>query len=158
MFLTPDYGHLIAQVIRDNPGAGLITCFTNRVGPTRQRTPAGLMEEPNLLKLHGLALDHLGKFGASVSVIQPPVSGMFLIFRKHTWEAVGGFKGEGMRGVDWRFSRDIADTGLPILRMDGLFVAHFYRLDAGAKNPGISGEDDSGGRSRISEGDPSRIG
>ena len=134
MFLTPDYGHLIAQVIRQNPGAGLITCFTNRVGPTCQRTPQGIMSEQSLLKLRGMALEHLRKFGASVSVIGPPVSGMFLLFRRETWKAVGGFKGEGMLQVDWRFSKEIHAASLPILRMDGLFVAHFYRLDSGEKN------------------------
>lgn len=134
MFLTPDYGHLIAQVIRENPRAGLITCFTNRVGPTRQRTPEGIMSEPSLLKLREMALEHRRKFGAAVSTITPPVSGMFLLFHKKTWEAVGGFKGEGMLGVDWRFSKEIHAAGLPILRMDGLFVAHFYRLDSGARN------------------------
>lgn len=136
MFLTPDYGHLIAQVIRENPGAGLITCYTSRVGPTRQLTASGLMSEPSLLKLREVALEHRRKFGAAVSPIAPPVSGMFLLFRKKTWKAVGGFKGEGMLGVDWQFSKAVHAAGLPILRMDGLFVAHFYRLDSGTGNLG----------------------
>lgn len=136
MFLVPDYGHLIAEVIAANPGAGLITCVTNRIGAKSQLTEAGIMDEPSLLRLREIALERRRKFGSVVSSVTAPVSGMFMLFRKETWKSVGGFTGEGMLGVDWAFSRRIQAAGLPILRMDGLFVAHFYRLDSDVRKTG----------------------
>jgi GT2 family glycosyltransferase len=134
MMLVPDYGHLIEETIARNPGAGLITAVTNRIGARSQLSEHGLMAEPSLLRLREVALARRLKFGAVVKAIQPPVSGVFMLFRRDVWKRVGGFKGRGLLGVDWRFSRDVHEAGLPILRMEGLFVAHFYRLDAGQKS------------------------
>ena len=135
MFLVPDYGHLIAQVIEANPGAGLITCLTNRIAARSQLTEAGIMGEASLLRLREIAMERRRTFGAAVSRVSAPVSGMFMLFRKETWKNIGGFTGDGMLGVDWSFSRKIQAAGLPILRMDGLFAAHFYRLDSDVRKP-----------------------
>ena len=93
------------------------------------------MGEPSLLRLREIAMEQRRKFGAAVSPVSAPVSGMSMLFRKGTWKSIGGFTGEGMLGVDWSFSRKIQAAGLPILRVDGLFVAHFYRLDSDVRKP-----------------------
>ena len=60
-----------------------------------------------------------------------------MLFPRSTWQRVGGFKGRGLLEEDWRFSREVEAAGLPLLRMEGLFVAHFYRLDGHtASHPG----------------------
>lgn len=129
MFLTPRYGHLIAQVIADHPEAGLITCVTNRIGAASQRAKDIPEREGDLLTLRNAAVARAEKYGATVSKIAPPCSGFFLLFRRSVWQTVGGFKGRGLLGMDWRFSRDVAAAGFPILRMNGLLAVHFYRLD-----------------------------
>lgn len=129
MFLTPQYGHLIQSVITANPAAGLITCVTNRIGAHSQLTEHGLMPTDSLLELRGLALDRWKTYGSTVTAIKAPASGFLMLFPRRTWQRVGGFKGEGLLGVDWRFSREVEAAGLPLLRMEGLLVAHFYRLD-----------------------------
>ena len=133
MVITPRYGHLIAQVIKKNPGAGLITCVTNRIGAVCQRAEEVPSRTADLLQLRSAAVLRWEKYSDAVTEVSPPCSGFFMLFRRTVWAAVGGFKGHGLRGVDWRFSRDIASAGLPILRMDGLLAIHFYRLDGGNK-------------------------
>lgn len=137
MFLTPRYGHLIQTVIETHPGAGLITCVTNRIGARSQLTEHGLMKTDSLLELRRLALARWELHGSTVTPIKAPVSGFFMLFPRSTWQRVGGFKGKGLLDVDWRFSREVEAAGLPLLRMDGLLVAHFYRLDGRtASQPG----------------------
>lgn len=134
MFLTPDYGHLIHEVITSHPEPALFTCFTNRVGPTLQRTEHGIMQTDSLLELRRQALHYRQTHGTAVCRIPAPVSGFFLLFPKKTWKTVGGFKCRGMLGVDWRFSREVEAAGMPIYLLKGLFVAHFYRLDVGERS------------------------
>ncbi len=131
MLLTPRYGHLIAQAIEKNPGAGLITCVTNRIGAVCQRAEEVPPKTADLLQLRAAAVLRWEKHRDTVTQISPPCSGFFMLFRRTVWAAVGGFKGRGLLGVDWRFSRDVASAGLPILRMDGLLAVHFYRLNGG---------------------------
>lgn len=129
MFLTPGYGHMIQRVIEENPDAGLITCVTNRVGAQSQLDDPGVMATDRLLELRALALARWRTYGTAVSRIRVPASGFFFLFRRAVWKLVGGFKGRGLLDVDWQFSRDIEEAGLPLLRMEGLFVVHFHRLD-----------------------------
>lgn len=129
MFLSPRYGHLIESVIAANPRAGLITCVTNRIGAASQLTEHGLMKTDSLLELRRLALERWKTYGSTVTPIKAPASGFLMLFPRSTWERVGGFKGQGLLEVDWRFSREVEAAGLPLLRMEGLLVAHFYRLD-----------------------------
>lgn len=132
MFLTPDYGHLINQVIAAHPSPALFTCRTNRVGPTRQRTEHGLMQTDSLLELRKLAQHYRQTHGSAYTRIPAPVSGFFMLFSKETWKTAGGFKGVGLLSVDWKFSKEVEKAYIPIYLMEGLFVAHFYRLDVGA--------------------------
>lgn len=129
MFVTPQYGHLIAQVIAEHPEAGLITCVTNRIGAACQLAQEVPKATSDLLALRAAALVRLEKYGAAVTRIAPPCSGFFMLFRRAVWRAVGGFKGRGIFDVDWRFSREVAAAGYAILRMDGLLAIHYYRLD-----------------------------
>jgi GT2 family glycosyltransferase len=129
MFLTPRYGHLIQATINENREAGLITCVTNRIGPKAQLTEKGRMKTSNLLRLREIAVERERQFGTTVSTINAPISGLFMLFRRKVWAEIGGFKGDDLFGVDWTFSREIEAAGYPIYRMEGLFLVHFHRLD-----------------------------
>ena len=129
MFLTPRYGHLIATVIAEHPEAGLITCVTNRIGAPCQLAPEVPKETADLLALRSAALARVAQYGTAVTQVAPPCSGFFMLFRRAVWKQVGRFKGRGIFDVDWRFSKEVARAGLPILRMDGLLAVHYYRLD-----------------------------
>ena len=115
--------------IAEHPDAGLITCVTNRIGAPCQHAPEVPKETSDLLALRAAALARWEKYGASVTQIAPPCSGFFMLFRREVWKRVGRFKGRGIFEVDWRFSKEVAGAGLPILRMDGLLAIHYYRLD-----------------------------
>jgi len=129
MFLTPTYGHLIQEAIDKHPDAGILTCLTNRIGATSQLTKDGKMGSADLLHLRNVALERYKQYGSTITRIRPPVSGFFMLFPRIAWKRVGGFRGSGRLGIDWDFSYRISAAGLPIYRMEGLFVAHFYRLD-----------------------------
>jgi hypothetical protein len=54
-----------------------------------------------------------------------------MMFQKKTWKKYGGFKGNGLFGVDTRFSRDVLRSGNMIGLMEGVYGFHYYRLNEG---------------------------
>lgn len=135
MFLTPDYGHILHEYANAYPNA-VMTCWTNRI--------------------HALAADQLDKSITSSDVkdhltvkqgfrgattISGPVSGFLLLVPKSVWqqhrftEDNAYRKGEpNLLGVDNDFTNRVRKSGVPVLRMDGLYVWHTYRLLSDGKD------------------------
>ena len=58
-----------------------------------------------------------------------------MLFKKETWESVGGFPEErGILSVDNTFSNRMNRHGYKIAVMEGLYVLHYYRLAEGRRN------------------------
>jgi hypothetical protein len=129
MFLTPNYGHLIDDVLRRNPEPALYSAVTNRTHAKQFLGNEGYMQTSDMLRLRKLAIERCSEHGSQVTRTGPPVSGYFMLFSRKVWEAVGGFQGKDMLGVDWAFSDAVHNAGYPIYRIEGMFVAHFHRLD-----------------------------
>lgn len=139
MFLTPDYGHQIGYTITqcnkiyDNY---ILTCYTNRVGCKFQRHPqVGLFDEKDLTKHRILANTLHKKNFAKVTELEAPISGMCMIIPKKIWDEIK-FENEGILGVDHKFSNTVLERGYKILRMDGLYILHYYRMNEGRKFTG----------------------
>lgn len=123
LFLCNPHWYLLCQrAIEQYPGAGMFSCWTNNLGRTQQR-------DPNSPQCHDLQA-HIAHARSVFEINQysctaiDKASGMFLLISKAAWAQVGGFPGVGIFKEDWDFSRKLTRAGLPIYRIDGLYVYH----------------------------------
>lgn len=135
MFLTPDYGHqigyTIAQQLKEHPDGFMLTCYTNRVGCKQQRYPqTGVFDEKDISRHKKIADEIRKKYFSKVTQIDPPVSGVMMCIPKKIWNEIK-FKEQGILSVDNDFSTHLTESGYPILRMDGLYMLHYYRMNEG---------------------------
>ena len=56
-----------------------------------------------------------------------PFSGMLFIIKKSAWDKIGGWKSNGMLGIDNDIHMNIRKHGMKLYRIDGLYVYHWYR-------------------------------
>lgn len=130
MFMGEKYGHQIEQIIQKYPDVALFTCVTNRIGNRAQQEP-GMMDITSIphhrIKAQQLQRDHW----ADIRYLKNVISGHLMLFNKDTWAAVGGFKEQGILGVDNDFSRKILHRGGKIALMMGVYLLHYYRMNEG---------------------------
>lgn len=129
MFLTPDWGVLIEQIIKANPDYDVITCMTNRVG-LKDCLLFGEFRECEIS-------DHIWAaqrcwYENGTEVKQTSVApGMLMIFNKSVW-LKHKFK-ENSIIFDRQFSESVTKSGGKIGVAKGLYIFHLYRW--GSKNP-----------------------
>lgn len=126
MWLRPDWGRCVEQVVEANPTFALIGCMTNRQGWTDQLYDGNFDDVCNAFKCHAKANEAWNNYGTKVDDTQR-ISGLCMIFRKDIWEKVGGFK-EHTRHADAEFSKSMKSKGLKIGIARGLYMMHGYRL------------------------------
>lgn len=133
MFLTPDAINIMYGYVERNCEAGLLTCFTNRIHPI----------SPQLFHAAGFTTDIRDHINIAESVkgalyqtseLYRNISGFLMLFNKETWKEHKFKEGAGCLGVDTAFWQSLIDGGKNILRMDGLYVFHIYRLINGINN------------------------
>lgn len=133
-FLIDDWGHYIQEVINVNPQIDLFTCFTNRIGNKQQRIPAveticDMVHHIQIAK--ALRENH----GTNVRELYKVISGHFMLFKKSTWQEVGGFNEERkILTVDNNFSHRVLKHGKKIGIIKGLYVFHKYRMGKDIKD------------------------
>lgn len=135
MFLTHDYGHIIEQYANAFPNS-VLTCWTNRIHPLAK---GQLRDDIRSSDIN----DHLDvKQGfTSATRLEGPISGFCLVVPKSVWKShrfaeVNTYRpGEpNLLGVDNEWTNKIRNAGVPIYRMDGLYVWHTYRLKSDGKD------------------------
>ena len=133
MFLTFDWGHQIAEVIKKHPDAGIITCQTNRIAKNKVQLYSE--DSPDVLVHRLIAKDLDNKFRGQTRQIRQSISGFLMIIQKKTWEEVGKFPEipNKILDIDTRFSRMILNAKKTIYLMRGMYVFHYYRLAEGRK-------------------------
>ncbi len=135
MFLTFDWGHAIAEVIKKVPNAGIITCQTNRI---RQKKQLYDESSPDILvhRLIAKTLDE--KYRGQVRKINTHISGFFMAIQKKTWKQVGKFpEADGkLLTIDNAFSRKVMKSNKDIYLMRGMYVFHYYRFAEGKNHTG----------------------
>jgi GT2 family glycosyltransferase len=136
MFLQSDFGHQIQEII-DLHGSnfGLFTCLVNRVGTLKQCHQDTISEDPNIITHRKIAIQLAQERRHVIKEIPNPISGHLMLFKKETWESIGGFPEErGILAVDNTFSNRMARHGYKIAVMEGVYCLHYYRLLEGRKN------------------------
>lgn len=134
IFLTPDWGHQIDRFINKNKDAGIITCYTNRVGWRQQRFNGEMSDNTDISLHHNIAMmlrDHQYLKSKFLSV---GCGAYFFGFKKSTWNEIKFDENIGILGVDSDFSERVLKSGRTIVLMCGLYVFHYYRLLEGRKN------------------------
>jgi GT2 family glycosyltransferase len=134
-FITEDWGKIIAENIAKYPDTGLFTCITNRSGRTVQLRSRKDFMVRDIRKLAQIAKDQAYRQRHVVSILSNAPAGYFMLFKKSTWLATGGFSDtKGILGADIRFGDKVLKLGMPIRILYGLYIFHYYRMLQGPKN------------------------
>lgn len=129
LFLTPDCGKILHEYATRYPDAGILTCYTNRISLASKKQLLGqqLSENPNI-KDHIAIAESKKELLYTVSPINRSISGFLMMISKRTWLQYPFSESGLCLDVDTHYSRKIRIGGKPILRMNGLYVFHTYRL------------------------------
>ena len=128
-FLTPDAIAHMHEYVRLNPDAGMLTCFTNRIGCGEQLLN-GFSENSDML--HHLQLAEKQKKNLyKVTELKSLTSGFLMLISKKTWKGFPFEESGKCLGVDNAFCKALLAGGKKVLRMDGIYVFHTYRLGKG---------------------------
>lgn len=139
MFLTPDWGKQIEEVVRLHGGKySLIGCVTNRLGRPFQRVSDDLFHCHDMREHYAEADRRRSEMFAEVVDITSKrhIAGMLMLFPKSVW-VKHKFK-TGCITFDDEFSKAIVRSGGRLGIMTGLYVYHLYRIWSDA--PGRSNQ------------------
>ena len=131
-FTTTFWGHQIDNIIKKYNNVGLFTACTNRVY-CKWQIADGVDVVTNDLAYHR-------RFGTFISDLyydscldvtdkRPYLSGVLILVQKRLWKAIGGFKENGMLGIDNYLHKDAKSKGFKVMLMQGVYVYHWYRND-----------------------------
>jgi len=136
-WLTPDYGVHLAEYVRLHP-TDVLTCWTNRINERAEQQ----VKQVNTLRKSYDMRDHLmagsgyRRFIYETTPLRSFVSGFCMVVPRSVWvnhkfaeQQVYSDRGPtNMLGVDNDFTNRIRAAGIQVLRMDGLYIWHTYRL------------------------------
>ena len=149
-WLTPDYGVHLAEYVRLYPNA-ILTSWTNRINEKAEQQWKGKVNDydadkdivvdeyardcVNMKYQIGVAED-LKQNLYQVTPLHGFVSGFCMVVSKDVWnnhkfaeKQVYEDRGpHNLLGVDNDFTNRVRGAGVPVLRMDGLYIWHTYRL------------------------------
>ena len=137
MFLTEDWGKHFEEAINQVPHAGIITCFSNRVGKNHGQRWKGIMSaDPDIGQHRKLALRIRKRFRGRITRLDRWIVGFCMAVKKSTWKRVPFPEDHRVLNVDKFFSKTLLSAGYTIYRMDDMLVFHYYRLNEGTKYTG----------------------
>lgn len=129
MFLTPDFGDIVFNYAYKNPGC-VLTCYTNRIHSLAKEQIIWGSMQPEETKIEfclGVA-NKQKDLTYQTTPCTGPLSGFLMLMSKKTWSQIKFNEGIGLLGVDTDFYKAARALDIPILRMDGLYIWHTYRL------------------------------
>lgn len=132
LFLTPDCGAILENYAELNPDAGILTCLCNRVSDfSRKQMLGGIRsEDPDIRKHIKLAQAQESQLYQTTE-IHRDISGMLMLISKRTWNEIKFPEDGKCLGIDTEYNRKVRAAGKKILRMNGLYIWHTYRLLTG---------------------------
>lgn len=135
MFLTPNYGHQLDEIVKIYPTHGILTCLTNRVGNLDQCYNKHINDDPDIRNHKRIALKLQRENKIEVQDTIHVISGMLMLIKKSTWTLIHGApEGKGLLSIDNHISQRVLNEGMKIGIMQGVYIFHFYRLDTGIHN------------------------
>jgi len=136
LIFQSNFGHIIEDYIRRYPDTGVFTCFANRIGHQGQLLNAKLAVVDSVKYHYKIAMETQKKNEGIATELKTPISGMLMVIQKQTWQQIRlqvmeTCKGKHLLAVDNKISSAILKSGKKILRMDGLYLLHYYRMVEG---------------------------
>jgi GT2 family glycosyltransferase len=127
LLLNPLWYSICQRAIRENPGAGWFTCYTNRIGCKLQRVDG---VQNNDIEAHRILAKHIYDMnrGMVLDCTNRPgnFSGFFILTRKTAWEKCGKFREDSFFAVDEDYCQKLRRTGYKVCIMQDLYVFHGY--------------------------------
>lgn len=126
-FLIPDFGIQLVDVIKKYGNEfDLLGCVTNRLRGKHQLYKNEFSENFDIKHHFGIACDLFKNEYAEIEETDG-IAGVFMMFKKSTWEKVGGFV-ENSIICDTLFNKAVKNAGGKIGIIKGLYLFHCYRL------------------------------
>lgn len=124
MFLLPDSGKLVEDIVRDNPGFDLIGCLTNRLRSNYQSV-SHMFNNEHITEHIIFASNQKEIYNTCVINVNSSIAGMFMLFPKKTWNNHKFI--ENNIFCDKWFSESILNAGGKLGIAQGLYIFHLYR-------------------------------
>lgn len=132
MFLTPDAGQILHEYVLKYDFAGMFTCFTNRIHPLSvDQLLDGVLSDSVSIDYHIERAYNQKRKLFQVTPIDHMISGFLMMVSKEIWKESKFSESGKCLGVDNDYSCKLLAAGKKILRMDGLYIFHCYRLKNG---------------------------
>lgn len=133
-WLTPDYGIHLAEYVRLYPNA-ILTCWTNRINEKAEQQALGNRNCSDMKDIITLS-ESFKQNLYQVTALHGFVSGFCMVVPKSVWnnhkfaeKQVYEDRGPyNLLGVDNDFTNRVRAARVPVLRMDGIYIWHTYRL------------------------------
>ncbi len=152
MFLHPFFGSQLEYITHKYQECGLFTCSTNRIGCPWQL--GGVLGSDDISEHREFASTVYNIHYSDITEIKPTqqlMSGVLILIKKSLWKKIGGFKGDGMLGVDNQLHKDVIDAEEKLYLMNGVYVYHWYRGGTGNKEHLIKNDEESFRNQRLAE-------
>ena len=139
MFTTNTFGHVLKDYIEKYPECGVFVCMTNRIGCKWQIQP-GVDQNDHDIRYHRKLGEKIQaeNYCQIKDVSNVPrgevLGGVLILIKKSTWKKIGGFKTDGILGVDNDLHWKCQDHKEKVYLMTGLFLYHWYRAESGSKS------------------------
>lgn len=134
-FITPQSILHVHNYTQMFPDTGIFTCYTNRIHPLNKwQLYNDKLSEDTDIKNHIPIARSLEKNLYQVTELTGVISGFCMVVKRETWEQVKFAEHLLCLGVDNDFSRRVLALGKKILRMDGIYAFHNYRIENGHTN------------------------
>lgn len=132
MFLDKFFGQHLEQIVNTHEECGCFTTMTNRIGCMWQRQP-GVDWENNDIAFHRKKSQEIWNiYGTDIKDVSnvdrgKVLGGVVILLKKSVWKKIGGFKENGILGVDNDLHWKCMDSNEPVYLMQGIYVYHWYR-------------------------------
>ncbi len=133
--LIPETIQNIYGYVERYPATDLFTCYSNRNHPAMkdQLLNGELSRDTNITTHINLAIKQQDQL-FSVTRIEHLFAGFFMLFKKSLWNEIKFDIDRKCIGIDTTFAKEVQRKKKLVLRMDGVYVWHSYRLINGIHN------------------------
>jgi GT2 family glycosyltransferase len=134
LLLLPDTIRHCYTYAKAYPNADMFVCWANRTFHTNEQLYQQKVNENVDIRQHIAIAKDCARGVPVVTKINRTISGFLMLIPKRTWNEFKFVEDLKCLGVDTIYSQRLVDAGRTILRMDGIYVWHTYRLEHGTQD------------------------
>lgn len=123
--LHPNWYRVCQEAIKQQPSAGMFSCYTNNIGCKRQKC-AGSPEGDDIAVHKAFARQRWEAYRYALTPNKTHyIGGFFMLVNKAAWKEAGGFVETGFYGVDNDFHKRLLDDAhRMVYQIEGLYCYH----------------------------------